>query len=32
LLARLLDGRRAEAEEYRGLVSDWERAQYLDRA
>jgi len=32
LLARLLDGRRAEAEEYRGLVSDWEREQYLDRA
>jgi glutamine synthetase len=32
LLARLLDGRRAEAEEYRGLVSDWERNQYLDRA
>ena len=30
LLARLLDGRRAEAEEYRGLVTDWERDRYLE--
>jgi glutamine synthetase len=30
LLARLLDGRRAEAEAYGGLVTDWERDRYLD--
>jgi glutamine synthetase len=32
LLARLVDGRRAEAEAYRSLVTDWERARYLDEA
>jgi glutamine synthetase len=32
LLARLIDGRRAEAETYRGLVTNWERERYLDEA
>jgi glutamine synthetase len=32
LLARLIDGRRAEAETYRGLVTNWERERYLDDA
>jgi glutamine synthetase len=30
LLARLVDGRRAEALAYRSLVTDWERDTYLD--
>jgi len=30
LLASLVSGRRAEAESYRGHVTDWERARYLD--
>jgi glutamine synthetase len=30
LVSRLVDGRRAEVEEYRGLVTDWERDRYLD--
>ena len=32
LLARLVDGRRAEAQAYGALVTDWERARYLDGA
>jgi glutamine synthetase len=32
LLARLVDGRRAEAEAYGSLVTAWERARYLDDA
>ena len=32
LLARLVDGRRAEAEAYRGLVTTWERDRYLEEA
>jgi glutamine synthetase len=30
LLSRLVDGRRAEAQEYRSHVTDWERRRYLD--
>lgn len=30
LLSRLIDGRRAEAEEFRGHVTDWERHRYFD--
>ena len=30
LLSRLVDGRRAEADTYRGYVTDWERGRYLD--
>jgi glutamine synthetase len=30
LLSRLVDGRRAEAEEYRGHVTGWERDRYFD--
>jgi glutamine synthetase len=30
LVSRLVDGRRAEVEEYRGVVTDWERDRYLD--
>jgi glutamine synthetase len=30
LLSRLVDGRRAEADTYRGYVTDWERDRYLD--
>ena len=30
LVSRLVDGRRAEAEEYRGVVTGWERDRYLD--
>ena len=32
LLTRLVDGRRAEAQAYGALVTDWERARYLDEA
>jgi glutamine synthetase len=32
LLSRLVDGRRAEAEEYRRQVSAWEITRYLDEA
>lgn len=32
LLTRLVDARRAEAEEYRSQVTEWERARYLDEA
>ncbi len=32
LLARLIDGRRAEAQAYRSLVTSWERTRYLDEA
>lgn len=32
LLSRLVDGRRAEAEAYRGHVTSWELARYLDEA
>jgi glutamine synthetase len=32
LLGRLVDGRRAESEIYRSLVTDWERSRYLDTA
>jgi glutamine synthetase len=30
LVSRLVDGRRAEVEEYRGVVTGWERDRYLD--
>ncbi|HKN38898.1 MAG TPA: type I glutamate--ammonia ligase, partial [Acidimicrobiia bacterium] len=30
LVSRLVDGRRAEVDEYRGLVTGWERERYLD--
>ena len=30
LLMRLVDGRRAEAEDFRASVSDWERERYSD--
>ena len=30
LLSRLMDGRRAEADTYRGYVTAWERSRYLD--
>lgn len=30
LVSRLVDGRRAETEEYRGIVTGWERDRYLD--
>jgi glutamine synthetase len=32
LLGRLVDGRRAESEIYRSLVTDWERSRYLETA
>jgi glutamine synthetase len=32
LLARFVDGRRAESDAYRGIITDWERARYLDEA
>jgi len=32
LLGRLVDGRRAEAQAYGALVTDWERTRYLDSA
>ncbi len=32
LLSRLVDGRRAEAEEYRSQVTPWEINRYLDEA
>ena len=32
LLSRLIDGRRAEAEEYRSQVTPWELGRYLDEA
>ncbi len=32
LLADLADGRRAEAEDYRGYVTHWELDRYLDEA
>jgi glutamine synthetase len=32
LLSRLVDGRRAEAEEYRAQVTAWEIDRYLDEA
>jgi glutamine synthetase len=32
LLARFIDGRRAEAQAYRSLVTGWERTRYLDEA
>ena len=32
LIARLIDGRRAEALAYHSLVTDWERNRYLDNA
>jgi glutamine synthetase len=32
LLARFVDGRRAESDAYRGVITDWERSRYLDDA